>query len=300
MAKLDLNTIVVDFEALAATDERWDFDVLAFKMLARAGQMTSQLVASVARATPPQGLTLDEAVLGGLLVRQMKLVRALFDSTQADASEAHLVLSRCVGETALTLSWLSEHGSAEHLRRFRADSFAHWRREVERMRRAEGREDEVSQTTRALVEAEVEGELSAAGLTWEDVPPRTNSWGPDLRQRCEPLDRGWVYDTLFASHSAYVHPSWHEIRTFHLATENGRLVLDPTYGGIAPIAGYIITRLVAEACLSASRRLPCDLESADVEARVSATVEATQALAVEFAEFSARGGLDDALGRHRE
>ena len=301
MPKLDLPPIAVDFEALRLTDDRWDFDLLGFEMLARAGRMAEQVGAGVARATPPTGLTLDEAVVGGLLIRLTKLVRALFDSTQADQSEAHLALSRCVAETALTLRWLVEHGTAEHLRRFRADSFAQWRRELARMQQVgSGSEDDVQRLTRQKVEEQVGHELLAAGLSWDDVPAIPNSWGPDLRQRCQAFDQEWIYHSLFASHSAYVHPSWHEIRAFHLATDGEALVLDMTYGGMAPGVGYVVSRLVAEACGATARFLPCDLEPEDVRERVEATVQAGQMLASEFAEFMARGGVDDDLKRHRD
>jgi Family of unknown function (DUF5677) len=296
-ATLQLPLIVVDSDALGAAETREPFDQLGYEMLARSGRMSEQVIAGVERASAKDGLDLDQAVVGGLLVRASKLLRGVFDATQADESEAHLALSRCAAETAITLRWLVTRGDQIAFRRFRADSFAYLRRQLDKMR-AEEPADEVQEGLAERVERSIEGELRAAGVTWDDVPQRPNSWGPDLRQRCDALDQSWVYESFFSSHHNYVHPSWHELRAFHLDSSEGRLVLDPTYGGMAPIAGYVLARLVAEACGDAAGFLPCDLDAADVAGRVQATVEASQALSIEFGEFIARGGLDAGLERH--
>jgi hypothetical protein len=293
---LDLPVILIDPAVLSSARSRDPFDVLGHQMLARGGRMLEQVVAAIQRATPPSGLTLDEAVVGGLLVRTAKLTRGIFDATQADESEAHGVLSRCVAETAITLCWLVEHGDEMTLARFRADSFAYWRQQIEEMR--SDVEDDVGRATRENLKRHVEGELRAAGLSWADVPKRTNSWGPSMRQRCEALGKGWIYDALFASHSSYVHPSWHELRTFHLGTEAEGVQLDATYGGIAPVVAYVVTQLAAEACEAALSFLPHDLEPDDTAERIAHTVRASRILATEFAGFGARGGLDEDLSRH--
>lgn len=294
---LRLAPIVVDSDALARSETRDPFDRLAFEMLARSGRMTEQVIAAVQRATPPTGLELDEAVVGGLLVRTSKLLRGVFDATQADESEAHLALSRCAAETAITLRWLVRCGTETAFRRFRADSFAYWRRQLDQMR-ATTSADEVEQRIAQRLERHVEAELRAAGVGWQDVPRRPNSWGPDMRKRCDALGQSWVYDAFFASHSSYVHPSWHELRAFHLDSSGDGLALDASYGGMAPIAAYVLARLVAEACGEAAFFLPCDLDQADVAARVEATVAASHALAVEFSDFVAAGGVDGDLDRH--
>jgi hypothetical protein len=298
LTELEVPPIVIDRETLRATESREPFDRLGYEMLARSGRMAEQVVASVQRATPSSGLTLDESVVGGLLVRTVKLTRGIFDATQAEESEAHLVLSRCAAETAVTLRWLVCHRTAGTFRRFRADSFAYWRKTIERMNSAAEIEDGSSGGTRKGVKNHVAGELRAAEVRWEDVPSAPNRWGPNMRQRCEALDQGWVYDALFASHSSYVHPSWHELRAFHLASEAGRMRLDATYGGMAPISAYVVARLFAEACSAAAGFLSCDLAPADVEKRVRNTTEASQILALEFYDFTARGGLDEDLRRH--
>jgi hypothetical protein len=297
--RLKLDPITIDRDALERTGERDPFDRLALEMLARVGMMSEQIAASVQRASAPRGLTLDQCVVGGLLVRVSKLVRGVFDACQADESEAHLPLGRCAAETAITLRWLVECSNDDSFRRFRADSFAYWRGVFAQMSEASD-EDHVERQIRLKLEATVDRELDAAGVTWDDVPRRTNSWGPDMRQRCRDLDQEWLYESLFSSHSSYVHPSWHELRTFHLKSDGGRVNLDPTYGGMAPSTGYVLARVVAESCEAATTFLPSDLDAADVAERVKNTVRASQILAYAFSGFMARGGADDDLGRHAQ
>lgn len=295
---LDLQPIVVDRRQLVAADSGEQFRQHGYEMLARVGQMSEQIVDAVQRETPAEGLSLDEAVIGGLLVRLSKQTRGIFDATQADESEAHGPLSRCAAETAITLSYLARHGDDPMFRRFRADSFAYWRAQLDGMRAGADREDDDMRLVREKVEAVIEHEIQAASVKWEDVPRRSNSWGPSMRDRCEAIEEAWVYDTLFASHSSYVHPTWHELRTFHLSTSGGRLELDVTYGTMAPIAAYVVARVIAGGCGDAVRFLPCDLDPDDAAKRVDGTIEASQVLSFEYADFLARGGEDENLERH--
>lgn len=297
---LDLPVIQIDFEALRATSDREDFDEKGWELLARAGKLCELLINAVRKRQEQDGhsLNLDEAVIGGLLVRSLKLTRAIFDSTQADESEAHSLLSRCLAETTITLRWLAEHGDADRYRRFRADSFARWRGVLLEMKNERADEDAHGKILREGVEAELARELKLAELTWDDVPQKANSWGPSVRQRFEQLGQGSIYNTLFATHSSYVHPTWHEIRAFHLQGGEQRLELSPSYAGLAPIAAYMLCLLVAEACRSAGSVLSHDLPPQAFEQAVANSVSASRLLSAEFGDFMARGGLDAELSRH--
>ena len=103
----------------AARTDRSPFDVAGWELIARAGMLGETVVAATGQL--PDGsyraLPLDEALNGGLLVRLTKLLRALFDSTQTD-SEAHQILARCAGETAINLRWLLRIGNPEHSNAF--------------------------------------------------------------------------------------------------------------------------------------------------------------------------------------
>jgi hypothetical protein len=269
-------------------------------MLVRAGRLCECLIDAVGRQPDGgrNGLDLDQAVVGGLLVRTAKLTRSIFDSTQAEDSEAHSPLSRCLGETAITLRWLVWKSDAQSYHRFRAASFARWRGWLAHAEASAEDEDEESRAVRVAIERQIAAELDAAGVTWDDVPHRPNEWGPNIRQRFEALDQRWVYDTLFVSHSSYVHPSWHEIRAFHLSTDENGLHLDYSYAGMAPIAAFVLARLVVEACRDAAAVLPHVLDADALEDVVDRTIHASQVLAVEFSSFMARGGLERDLQKH--
>lgn len=296
---LSLPPISIDWDAIERASERWPFDRLGWELIARAGQVGERVIdaTGVDDKEGRRGLTLDEAVIGGLFVRMTKLVRGLFDASQSDEYEVPQVVARCVVETAVNIRWLLKEDDAEEYRRFRADSFVTWRKLLSRL---EPTGDEVLDGTSERVRRNVEGELKAAGLTWEDVPKSSGSWGRgSFRQRLAELGLEDLYDSLFATHSYYVHGSWHELRTFHLKTEDGETQLDPTYGELAPTTSYEVTITSLQAARDYVRAMPVPSSlAASVDALAEPTIEACRRLSVAFASYISRGGLDDLLERH--
>jgi hypothetical protein len=228
-------------------------------------------------------------------VRSHKLTRAIFDSTQADESEAHATLSRSLAETTVTLRWLVQKCDPTSYRRFRADSLARWRGFLDETGGDD--EDDVQRVLRGRVQRYVDAELESADLTWTDIPAKPNSWGPSARQQFEDLGQIDVYNALFATHSSYVHPTWHEIRNFHLAPVGHGFRLDPSYAGMVPVAGYLLSQLVAEACLAGASVIESDVDDSAFADAVSTTIHASQVLSFEFSDFIARGSLDDQFDR---
>jgi hypothetical protein len=108
----------------ASSTDREPFDVVGWELVGRAGRACEMLVDATGGCADGsrRGLTIDEAVNGGLLVRTTKLVRALFDATQSEESEAHQILARCIAETTVNLRWLLVFGDAETYKRYRADA----------------------------------------------------------------------------------------------------------------------------------------------------------------------------------
>lgn len=200
-------------------------------------------------------------------------------------------LARCLGETTITLRWLIQKSSAKSYKRFRADSFASFHG-------IRNGPHGATTVVRDGVLAHIDRELAAADLTWDDVPAKPNGWGPNVRQRFEALDQTWLYDALFVSHSNYVHPTWHEIRAFHLRTDADGMHLETTRAGMMPPAALLLTRLVVEACQDAASMLPHDLPHDAIAEVVASTVRMSHELSVAFHDFAARGGLDADLARH--
>ena len=240
----------------SATTDRTPFDIVGWELIARAGQVCEIVVEATGRR--PDGsreaLKLDEAVNGGLLVRLTKLVRALFDSTQADNSEAHQILARCAAESAVNLRWLLRFGQPEDYKRFRADSFPKLLRILDKAN--EEHEDPVVRGTAERLTQWITHELRDAGLHRSDVPRQPGRWAGNLRDRFKALGEEGLYDAFFVTHSDYVHGSWHELRTFHLRTVEEGYELDLTYGGLTPSAMYETSRLALSAISEYTDRMP--------------------------------------------
>lgn len=299
MSPLSLPPISIDWDLIESTSERWPFDRVGWELIARAGQIGEHLIDATGADEEGhrRGLTIDEAVTGGLFVRMTKLLRGLFDASQSEESEVHQIVARCVVETAVNIRWLLKQDDPEEYRRFRADSFVTWRNLLSGL---DVTGDPVLDGTSARVRRNVEDELKAAGLTWEDIPKRSASWGRgSFRQRLADLDLEGLYDPLFATHSYYVHGSWHELRTFHLKTEDGVTLLDRTYGGLAPTTSYEVTATALQATCDYVRSMPVPSNvAAEVVELAQPTIEACRRLSAAFASYVSRGGLDDLLERH--
>jgi Family of unknown function (DUF5677) len=182
--------IGIDWDELGRTDDRYPFDRLSWELLARVGQMCEQVMGGTGLGVDGERrpLSLDEAVAGGLFVRLTKLLRALFDATQSEQSEAHQILARCALETAINLRWLLWRNDPEEYKRFRADSFVTWLKWLEQTA-DETDTDPQADALAARLEVHIEAELTAAGLTRADVPKRTGSWGGgNFRARLADLD----------------------------------------------------------------------------------------------------------------
>ena len=292
MTPLGLPPISVDFGELAETRESYPFDRAGWELVARAGRLTRLLV----DATGP--LTLDQAVVGGLMVRISKRLWDLFESTQAEESEAHGILARCILESTVDLRWLASRSDAAAFRRFRADSFATRRRWLDAAT-AEQVTDATMDATLERVRAQTEAELAAAGVTWEDVPRRPHGWGGSLRQRMADLGLESEYTSFFAGHSNYVHGSWHEIRAFHLTTTPAGYCLDPTFGELSAPSSYATARQAFAACTAYIDFIPdLAIDVDEVRAATERSADGCVQLGSAFANFIKRGGIDYVDRRH--
>lgn len=104
---------------------------------------------------------------------------------------------------------------------------------------------------------------------------------------------------FFSTHSYYVYGSWHELRTFHLRTDAEGLHLDETYGEIGPPTSYETAIVVYDAIVDyvAAMSVPT-LDVAAVSAVAARSQAAAEQAGAAFADYVARGGLDELLGRH--
>jgi hypothetical protein len=296
---LGLPRLSVTAEQLRAADaDRTPFDVFGWELIGRTGRLCETLVAATGglRDGSVRGLTLDEAVNAGLLVRLTKLIRALFDSTQSEESEAHQILARCAAETAINLRWLLTFGNADAHKRFRAASYGTFLKISDRIDRDQ--EDPVIRGTGERVVDYFARELAGAGVERADIPKRPGQWAGSLRARFDDLEEGGLYDVFFGTHSDFVHGSWHESVTFHLRMSPSGYVPDLTFGGLAPPTMYETSRLVLNALLGYASKMPVAGLDAEAHRTVAEmTIEAAIFAELEFARFAASGGIDDQFDR---
>jgi hypothetical protein len=296
---LPIPPITVDRDALAPGPNRYEFDRVGFELIARAGRLCEHVVDQT--GLRPDGtrqpLAIDEATLGGLLVRMSKLLRDMFASTQADESEAHQILARCAVETAINLRWLIRKADPAEYKRFRAASFAtllQWLEETAAAPTAGSPVAVDGAAVRNRMEQYIEAELALAGLTRADVPASATAWGAgNFRNRLVDLELEELYLPMFATHSYYVHGSWHEIRTFHLERDQSGFHLDSSFGGIGPPTSYETAIRCMEAARDYCEVMPvADIDEDELVALVDRSEDLVGQMNVAFQRWLAAGGLD--------
>jgi hypothetical protein len=224
---------------VAATDEE-QFAHAAFELHKDLGT-SLVLVAGALRLDEtgqPRGLTLDEAVLAGLMVRCMKLQHGILGSAAPQRLELVNFFMRGIVESAVNLRYLLQENSLELYERFRRYSLrtdAALRRRIE-TNIAERGDEPWPIESRMLNGVARAFELSGVDPT--DVDPDDRSdWAGSIYRRFEAVGLKDLYVAFFSVQSHYTHGNWHDLFAYHLGrTENGEWMPAVQWSPVRPQA----------------------------------------------------------------
>jgi Family of unknown function (DUF5677) len=209
----------------SATDEE-PFAHAAFELHRDLGK-SLVLVAGALRldeAGEPRGLTLDEAVLAGLIVRCMKLQHGILGSAAPQRLELVNFFMRGIVESAVNLRYLLLENSPELFERFRRYSLrtdAALRRRIETNIVERG--DEPWPIELRMLEG-IARAFELSGVDPGEVDPDDRSdWAGSIYRRFEAVDLKELYVAFFSVQSHYTHGNWHDLFAYHLGrTEDGK------------------------------------------------------------------------------
>jgi Family of unknown function (DUF5677) len=198
---------------------------------------------------PTQSWNLDQAVLGGQLVRMFKLMRFAMEESIEHREEMLSVLVRLIAECVINLRFLIRNSSPELVRSYLAYSLQH--------------EKDLATLIRANIDARAgetlpieERMLRSIARTFEnsllredELPAKKiRNWGDkNLFEKAKDIELGDAYLAIFGGPSRNVHGGWQDLLHYHLECESPG-VFRPRleFKQPRPQAIYSLTHLIAE------------------------------------------------------
>ncbi len=207
----------IDRELIKQLKSEDDYVRVSIDLLIEVGSY----VCVVANLYPDQrGWDLDQAVVGGHLVRLYKLVLAILDQSCQKRREILSVLARLAFECIINLRYLIKHASPELFKSFRAYSLKHeykLRQDIIRNIRARGGQ-ELEIERRMLSSIDHSFELS--GIAQEEVPSEERNWGGrNVYEKTRDIGLEMIYLGVFSGPSHDVHGNWQDLLEYHLRAD---------------------------------------------------------------------------------
>jgi hypothetical protein len=241
----------IDEAALVESNDDDAFVQAGLDLLKEVTQIVIVL-ASATRMTPEnrgEHWTRDEAVLGGQIVRLMKLLVGFLDGATKRGGEIANYFTRGLLETAVNIRYLTQQDSPETFQAFVAHSFRNDKRLLNVMRKnireRGGGELPIEQRMRESIDRT----LQRSGLTLADIPSRrTDSW-PSFEDRLQALEIRDGYSGIFGGPSSYIHGTWHELLSYNLRAFDDGFELDTSWAALRPEPLLAVTVAVAMAAM---------------------------------------------------
>lgn len=249
-------------EILKFTSED-QFISFVFGLLKEAASITSVL--SNAQNMDENGTPLkwsrNEAIIGGLLVRIVKLQKGILEQTMNNQREFASIFIRCLAETVINFKYLLHNFRDTDFDSYIEYSLRTEKRlliEVEARLEVDEKESALKAGLNQRMKSSILQAFEKSGMTPEQVNERLYTpWaGKNLRDKAKEISYENGYLALFSLPSHTVHGNWQDLLEFHLtAVETG---FEPRSDWAKPRPQYlsIASKMSVDACESFLDRLP--------------------------------------------
>lgn len=211
----------VDAVALLASSSEQEHQRVAYELTREATALVG--LAGAATEDPERYWTVEEAVVGGQVVRLFRLLRALLEQVRASRSEIGWVISRMIMETVINIRFFLKHKDPALVASYLHQSLQHeikLKNVIDSNIAARGGEV-LPIETRML--RSIERDFRRSGVNPEDVPrKRIKNWGgKNLFEKAKELGEEQTYLSLFGAPSRVVHGNWHDLLLHNLEFTEG-------------------------------------------------------------------------------
>lgn len=214
----------VDVEEIKKFDSENRFMFLAVELFKEVCEITSVLSCTYRydKKNNPRKWNRNEAILGGLMVRTVKLQIAVLNQTCQERSEIMYILFRCLGESLINLRYLLEKNSNDLYDEYIEYSLRTEKRLLNKInQKIKERGTELPIERRMKIS--IDRAFKTSSFSPEEVDETAREpWGETIRKRAENIKWEEEYFALFSLLSHTVHGNWQDLITHHLEYENGK------------------------------------------------------------------------------
>ncbi|MBL8498531.1 hypothetical protein ABF87_03580 [Nitrosomonas sp. JL21] len=198
---------------------------------------------------PIQAWNVEQAVLGGNLVRMFKLMRFAMEESIEHREEMLSVLVRLLAECVINLRFLVRNSSPELIRSYLLYSLQH-EKELAALIKSniDARAGEVLPIEERMLRS-IARTFENSLLKEEELPAKKiRNWGEkNLFEKAKDIGLGDAYLAIFGGPSRNVHGGWQDLLQYHLECESPGIFRPRLeFKNPRPQAIYSLTHLIAE------------------------------------------------------
>jgi len=216
-----------DIDAISKFTSEHNFMGVAVDLLIEAGSHVS--VAACVLPYPAKGWNVDQAVLGGHLVRLYKLLSGLLDQTCQRRRETTFILARLAFECIINLKYLVKFYNTELLRSYKSYSLQHEKKLLNQIETNIEANDGHELPIEIRMKNSINRAFYQSNLSSGDIPDKKiQNWGnKNLYAKAESIGLKQAYLAMFSGCSHHIHGNWQDLLDHHLNfTEDGLFTPD--------------------------------------------------------------------------
>jgi hypothetical protein len=192
---------------------------------------------------------IEQAVLGGHLVRMFKLMRFAMEESIEHRDELLSVLVRLLAECVINLRYLIKNNSQELIRSYLAYSLQHEKDLASLIRTNVADRGGIELPIEARMLGSINRTFEKSQFPEKSLPTKkVRNWGDkNLFEKAKDVELGDAYIAIFGGPSRNVHGGWHDLLQYHLKCEAPG-VFSPKleFSRPRPQVVYSLTYLISE------------------------------------------------------
>lgn len=248
LAEID-RTAVDETELSSFVNERQHYGV-AFNLFRETTGCVCILASTTVSSEPAWNV--EQAVLGGHLVRMFKLMKFVMEESIECRDEMLSVLVRLLAECVINLRYLIRNNSSELIQSYLAYSLRHEKDLADLIRRNVRDRSGVELPIERRMLRSIQRTFDNSLFPEKSLPPKKlRNWGDkNLFEKAKDVELGDAYLAIFGGPSRNVHGGWHDLLQYHLECESpGVFRPNLEFNRPRPQAVYSLTHLISETLL---------------------------------------------------